>query len=295
MSLGVGVERMAPVPRLLALRMLRRQAGRRRSPDPALAGAPAGLSVVMAAHNEEALLEECITHLRGLADEIVVVDSGSTDGTAGVASRLADRVVTVENKAMLEINKNIAMAAATRRWVLVLDPDERLSPLLRRQIRDVVDGEDELAAGYWMPRRNYILGRWVRTMGMYPASQLRLVRRGEGSFSEVEHHLPMSVDGPTGFLSGDLVHLSDATVAEIVGKRTRYAEFAARQMHERGEPFRARRLISAPLRSFAGQFVLLGGWMEGSTGLIYAGLSAYGALLRHARLWELSRAGDRQR
>jgi len=247
----------------------------------------------MAAHNEEVRLEECIAHLAGLADEIVVVDSGSSDGTGAVARRLADRVISVENNPMLEVNKNIAMRAATRRWVLVLDPDERVSPALRAQIREVVDVDDELVAGYWMPRRNYILGRWVRTMGMYPASQLRLVRRGEGRFSEREHHLPMSVDGPTGYLSGDLVHLSDATVSEIIEKRTRYAEFAARQMCERGVPFTTRRLISAPLRSFTSQFLLLGGWMEGPTGLVYAGLSAYGALLRHARLWELHRAAGK--
>lgn len=307
-------ERMAVVPRLLAARLLRAQRGaapaldRAASAAPALdnaasrapaAGgdgaraAPAGLSVVMAAHNEERLIEGCLAQLAGLADEIVVVDADSSDRTAEIAVRFTDRVLRTTNKPMLEINKNVAMAAATHRWVLVLDPDERLTPALARQVAEVVREDDGRCAGYWMPRRNYILGRWMRTMGMYPGSQLRLVRNGAGRFSEDEHHLPMTVAGPVGYLTGDLIHLSDAHVAEIVRKRERYADFAAAQMHARGVPFRARRLASDPLRSFTTQYLLLGGWLEGVPGLIYAALSGYGALLRQARLWELQRARRR--
>src|SRR5262249_27224182 len=151
------------------------------SPPPSTARAP-GLSVVMAAHDEAEILEGCLAHLAGLADEIVVVDADSADDTPAVAARGADRVVSSPHHAMLEINKNVAMDAATRRWVLVLDPDERVSRLLREQIRAVVERDDASVSGYWMPRRNYILGRWMRTMGMYPASQLRLVRNGAGRF-----------------------------------------------------------------------------------------------------------------
>jgi glycosyltransferase involved in cell wall biosynthesis len=285
---------MGLLPWLLAAR--RSRANRRLQPSspPALEQRPAGLSVVMAAHNERQTLAECLTHLDGLADEIVVVDAASSDGSAEVAASFTEHVIETTNKAMLEINKNLAMAAATREWVLVLDPDERLSASLRRQIREVVDGDgDDRLAGYWMPRRNYILGSWMRTMGMYPASQLRLVRNGLGRFSEVEHHLPMSIEGPTGHLSGDLIHLSDATVGEIIQKRTRYAEFAAQQMHENGVRPRASRLVIAPLGSFASQYILLGGFLEGVRGLIYAALSAYGAFLRNVRLWELQ--GERRR
>jgi glycosyltransferase involved in cell wall biosynthesis len=285
--------RLAPVPRLL-LRRLRRPGTRSADAITTSRNAPAGLSVVMAAHNEQHVIEGCLAHLEGLAEEIVVVDAASSDATATLASRFTERVIATSNKPMLEINKNIALDAATRRWVLVLDPDERVSPTLACQIREVVERDDQGVAGYWMPRRNYILGRWVRTMGMYPGAQLRLVRLGEGRFSEHEHHLPMSVEGPVGYLSGDLIHLSDASVSQILAKRTRYAEFAALQMHAGGEPFHAHRLLTEPARSFATQYLLLGGFLEGVRGLIYAGLSAYGALLRHARLWELRR-GERDR
>jgi len=280
------------VPRMLAARHLRRaRSAPPRVPVDPSAAAPPGLSVVMAAHNEQDLLRDCLAALAGLADEIVVVDAGSTDGTAAVAEAGADRVIRTTNKPMLEINKNIALAAASRRWILVLDPDERISRRLRAQIRAVVEDDDERYAGYWMPRRNYILGRWMRMMGMYPGSQLRLVRRGEGRFSEQDHHLPMSVDGPSGYLTGDLVHLSDERVRDILDKRIRYAEFAAAQMHARGVPFRAHLLITDPARTFLRMYVLLGGWLEGARGLIYAGLSAYGALVRHLELRRLSRSG----
>jgi glycosyltransferase involved in cell wall biosynthesis len=243
----------------------------------------------MAAHDEEENLRECLAALGGLADEVVVVDAESADASAEVAEELGARVIRTTNKPMLEVNKNIAMAAASHRWVLVLDPDERISAPLREQIAAVVERDDRRFAGYWMARRNYILGAWIRTMGMYPGYQLRLVRHGHGRFGEIDHHLPMAVEGATGYLTGDLIHLSDASVAEILAKRRLYAEFAAGQMHSRGVRFRVHRLLSAPLRSFAGQYLLLGGWLEGVRGLLYAGLSAYGAFLRQARLWELER------
>ncbi len=253
---------------------------------------PPGLSVVMAAHDERKHLEELLTDLDGLADEVIVVDAESADGSASVAERLGARLIRTTNKPMLEINKNIAMAAAEREWILVLDPDERISPRLRAEIADVVAGRlgDPATVGWWMPRRNYILGRWLRTMGLYPAFQLRLVRNGAGRFDESSHHLPMSVDGAaTGYLSGDLIHLSDRSVAEILTKRTRYAEFAAAQMFEAGTPFRLARLLLEPARSFVTQYLLLGGFLEGLRGLLYACLSAYGAGLRHLRLWQLWR------
>jgi glycosyltransferase involved in cell wall biosynthesis len=246
--------------------------------------------VVLAAHDEEDLIEGALAQLRGLADEIVVVDAGSRDRTAELAARHADRVIAVTNKPMLEINKNVALRAARHEWVLVLDPDERLSATLREQIRAAVERDDPGVAGYWMARRNYILGRWVRTMGLYPGSQLRLVRRGMGAFSEREHHLPMAVSGPVGYLGGDLIHLSDGTLAEIAHKRRRYADFAARTMHARGERFSAARLVRETLACFARQYLLLGGWLEGWTGLAYASLSSYGQALRHLRLRELQSA-----
>jgi (heptosyl)LPS beta-1,4-glucosyltransferase len=280
---------MAIVPRLRAAELERASAATVARSVEDEQDSPPGLSVVMAAHNEERAIADCLAHLVGLAEEIVVVDAASEDRTVAVAESFGARVIATSNKPMLEINKNIAMGAARCRWVLVLDPDERLSSTLRRQIEAVVAADDRRFVGYWMPRRNYILGRWIRMMGMYPGFQLRLVRRGAGRFSELEHHLPMSADGPLACLSGDLIHLSDRTIPEIARKRTRYAEFAANQMNARGERFRASRLLVEPVRVFAVQYLLMGGWLEGLRGLIYVTLSAYGAMLRHATLWELQR------
>lgn len=278
------------LPRLLARRLLRAHVPAQ-GPRPDLSPEESlpGLSVVMAAHDEADIIEGALEQLEGLADEIVVVDAASSDATSEIASRFTDQVIATTNKPMLEVNKNLALDAARHAWVLVLDPDERLSDTLARQIREVVRADRAEVTGYWMPRRNYILGRWVRMMGMYPGSQLRLVRRGHGRFDEQEHHLPMSVWGPVGYLSGDLIHLSDRTVAEIAGKRRRYAEFAAAQMFARGVRFSARRMLGDAAGTFIRQYLILGGWLEGGVGLIYSSLSAYGAVLRHRRLWQLQR------
>jgi glycosyltransferase involved in cell wall biosynthesis len=279
---------MAPLAQLFARRLLRAHVPAAHEPAPREPALP-GLSVVMAAHDEEHIIEGALKQLAGLADEIVVVDAGSRDRTAEIAARLAHRVIPTSNKPMLEINKNIAMDAARHAWVLVLDPDERISPRLRTQIREVVERDRPEIAGYWMPRRNYILGRWVRAMGMYPGSQLRLVRRGMGRFDEQQHHLPMAVRGEVGYLSGDLIHLSDNTVEEIREKRRRYADFAARQMFESGVRFSAGRMLWEVGSSFVRQYLLLGGWLEGTVGLRYASLSAYGAWRRHQALRQLER------
>ncbi len=276
--------RMASLPLLLLGRL------RRGSPTPvAAADAPPGLSVVITAHDEEAVIAGCLQSVAAVAAEIVVLDADSGDRTALIADSLGARVVAVTNKPMLEINKNLALAQARHEWVLVLDPDERVSPLLASQIKAVVDDGGGGAAGFWMPRRNYILGRWLRTMGMYPGSQLRLVRRGLGRFSEEDHHLPMSVEGPVDCLTGDLIHHSDRTVAEILRKRTAYAEFAASQMRARGQRFNPIAAAWATLRAFVVPYLLIGGWLEGWRGLTYSALSSYGALRRHLRLRDLER------
>ncbi|HEX4008887.1 MAG TPA: glycosyltransferase family 2 protein [Solirubrobacteraceae bacterium] len=287
---------MSVVSRLMFSRWFRSRYGAQPQQFPAKLTEPAkpGLSVVMATFNEADLVVDCIESVADLASEIVVVDGSSTDETIEVVHRYTDRVISTTNKLMLEKNKNLAIDAAEHEWVLVLDPDERVSSRLREEIAAVIANDSADFDAYWMPRRNYVFGSWLRTMGLYPAAQLRLVRRGRGRFGEDALHQPMQVDGRVGFFTGDLIHASRAEVAEQAHKRNLYSSHAAQRMHEQGLKFQWWRLLTEPPRDFTRQYFLMGGWLEGIAGLVYAALSGYGAFLRFAKLWELERRADRR-
>jgi glycosyltransferase involved in cell wall biosynthesis len=127
-------------------------------------------------------LRGCLESVKNWAREIIVVDSGSSDETAAIAREYTDRVLTSNNRLMLEINKNRAIEAAGCEWILVLDPDERVSPELAQELLAIAELGADGPAGYRIPRRTYKFGRWVRTMGFYPDHQLRFVRNGRGRF-----------------------------------------------------------------------------------------------------------------
>src|SRR5215212_3449782 len=165
-----------------------------------------GISIAISAHNEEAVLGGCLETVKDWAREVIVVDSGSRDRTGALAREYTDRVLTSHNRLMLEINKNRAIEAGTCEWILVLDPDERVSAELAQELLAIAERGTYGPDGYWIPRRTYEFGRWVRTMGFYPDHQLRFFRNGTASFPCHHLHERLEVRGSTGYLTGHLIH-----------------------------------------------------------------------------------------
>lgn len=163
------------------------------------------LSVTVIALNQEAKLGPCLSSV-SIADEIVLVDTGSTDGTLEVARRYTDRIFTTTWQGFGR-TKNFALDQARGDWVLSLDTDERVPPALQEEILAVVQADGPLA-GYRVPRKNYVGDHWVRHLGWYPDYTLRLFRRGQGRFRDREVHEEVLVDGPVGFLTTPLEHYS---------------------------------------------------------------------------------------
>jgi glycosyltransferase involved in cell wall biosynthesis len=255
-------------------------------PLPETRGRP-GLSVVVAAHNEGHLLRDCLGSVASIATEIVVVDVESDDDTEAVAREFTDHVIPTRNRLMVEANKSLGIERATCEWILILDPDERISRDLRDQIDQVVTGPHSQFAGYFMPRRNYELGRWIRAIGHYPGVQLRLVRNGAGAYSLDALHQHLQVRGPVGLLTGVMVHLPPQSLRYYAEKRNLYSEHEAARRMDRRQPFRAVNLIIAPVREFLRQYVMLGGWLEGVPGFLIAANGAWSKLLVHGKLWQL--------
>lgn len=243
-----------------------------------------GISVVMSAYNEAAVIRDCLESVKGWADEIVVVDCSSRDRTAEIARAYTDLVITTTNKLMFNINKNIAIDAATREWVLLLDPDERVTPELARELQRISQQGDSPFAGYWMPRRNFELGRWIDAMG--PDRQLRFFRNGAARFPCRHMHEMVQVDGAVDVLKAPLLHFPKQELFAYVHKRNVNSEHRADYLFEQGVRFRRRNLIVRPLVAFARQYLLKGGWREGVPGLIIAVSGAYATFLQDAKLWQ---------
>ena len=248
-----------------------------------------GLSVVMSAYNEAPVLEDCLRSVDGLADEVVVVDCTSQDGSGAVAAAMGARVLEAPNRLMLNINKNIAIGQARHRWTLLLDPDERLSPELKAEIRGVVTADQASADAYTMPRLNHELGLAMRSMGHYPDRQLRLFRTGTAHFECKHIHEWVVVTGTAGQLQSDLLHFPKPSLYDYVQKRNLYSDHRAAQMLVEGRRFRLHRLLSRPVWHFVKNFALRGGWREGTAGFIVAVTGSFGTFLQDAKLWQLSR------
>lgn len=223
------------------------------------------------------------------ADEILVVDSLSTDATREIAADRGARVIARVWPGFAA-QKQFAAEAATHDWVLSLDADERVSDKLRASIIKLKESDEtRLADGYRIARRSFYMGRWIIGGGWYPDYQLRLYRRSRGRWegAYVHESVQMGAGARVETLSGDLEHFSVRDAAHhhrMIGER--YAPLAARQMHEAGRRTTPLKVAVAAPTAFIRSFVLKGGFRDGLAGFAIAGFAAHHAFLKHLLLWE---------
>lgn len=243
------------------------------------------IEAVVLTYNERANLPDCLRSLLW-ADSLMVLDSGSQDGTQEVARALGARVVE-HPFANFASQRNAALEAAEDDWVFFVDADERSTPELAAEIREAVEGP---AAGWWVPRDNYLFGRLTRYAGWYPDYQLRLLRRGRASYDPTRPvHETVLLDGEQAWLRNCLVHYNYASVGQFIAKQGRYARLEATALAAQGTPRRLRSLLSRPVREFRRRFVQLEGYRMGLHGLLLSGLTAYYSGLAY---WHYLRAPD---
>jgi glycosyltransferase involved in cell wall biosynthesis len=219
------------------------------------------------------------------ADEIVVVDSGSTDGTADLARAKGARVATRAWTGWID-QKNHAAALASNDWILSLDADERVPPELAAEIRGLLRSEPP-RRGYRMARVTFHLGRWIRTTDFYPDYQTRLYDRRAGAWQGGRVHESVRVEGGPGQLRGELQHYSFRDLSEQIDRLNHYSTLAARQMHEDGRRAGLFDLAVHPWAAFVRNYVLRRGFLDGSAGFIISVVNAYGVFLKFAKLREL--------
>jgi glycosyltransferase involved in cell wall biosynthesis len=241
--------------------------------------------------NEEQDLPRALESVKGVADEIVVVDCGSTDRTRQIAR---EHGATVFERAWTSYEEqwNFAAACATNEWIFVLAADEELSPELRAPLLEWKRQEPKFPV-YEMARRAWYLGAWIKHCGWYPDYQRRLYRRDLARFSGIIHEV-LRFEGQPGRLQGDLLHYTMSSFADHEDKVERYTTLAARQMHESGKRnWRAAMWLATPWTCFS-VFVLRGGFLDGYRGWLISRMAARGVWLKFKKLGKLIAAEQRE-
>ena len=247
------------------------------------------LSVIIIARNEARRIEACLQSAR-FAEEIVLVDSGSTDDTVAIARKYADRVVETEWRGYGP-TRQLALELATGDWVLWLDADESVPPSLRDEILDVVDTGKH--AGYHIARKTLFLGHWIRHCGWYPGYVLRLFRRGaDPRFTDDEVHESLRIRGAIGYLKHPMIHDTDPTLHHYLSKFNSFTSLGARQLYLSGRRFRLTDLVCRPIFTLLKMYVLKRGFLDGLPGFILCGLSACYVFTKYAKLWHLHLRGS---
>lgn len=190
------------------------------------------LSVVLATYNEEENLGKCLESVDGLVDEMVVVDGSSTDKTVEIAKKFGAKIKITTNKPNFHINKQMAIDLATGSWILQLDADERLSPELAEEIKSQIKNQESNINGYWMPRKNFFLGRFLMKGGQYPDLTIRLYRKGKGRLPQIHVHEQAEVEGKVGELKHALYHYPYKNFSVYLEKWNRYNDLLAEQIRE---------------------------------------------------------------
>ena len=252
------------------------------------------ISATIIAFNEEHNIRAACESV-AWADEIIVVDSGSTDRTCEIAEASGARVIQRDWPGFAQ-QKQFAVDQANYAWILSLDADERVSPELRTEIEGLKQAaDDQLADGYFIPRRSFYQGRWIKGGGWYPDRQLRLFKKSEGEWNPrlIHESVRMKPGARVEILAGDILHYSvrDSTHHHrMIGER--YAPLAAEQMFAEGRRTSALKIATAAPSAFIRSFLLKGGFRDGIAGLSIASFAAHHAFLKHALLWEKQKADE---
>jgi glycosyltransferase involved in cell wall biosynthesis len=244
------------------------------------------ISATVITLNEQRHIRQCLESLQGIADELIVVDSGSQDATLEIAAQLGAKTF-VRGWTNYAEQKNFASSLAQYEWVLSLDADECLSSSLRQEILDAKQNGTQGVA-FEFPRKAFYLGRWIEHSGWYPDHKIRLFLKEKAQWEGRFVHEALRVNGPVIRLRGDLLHYSCESISEHLGSLDRYTTLAAEDLCHRQKRCSSTGLIVSALSAFVKTYWLKQGFRDGMQGLVIACFASYYIFVKHAKLWELN-------
>ena len=263
---------------------------------PTLYASSVNLSVVLITHNEEANLARTLASVQPLvregAGEIIVVDSLSTDRTVEIAKSFGAKVF-VEAWKGFAAQKNSAIDKASNEWVLSLDADEEVSADLASEIKTIVDAPPN-SRGFFIPRKNFFLGRWIRHGGFWPDPKLRLFDKKIGRFEERAVHETVKLAGTSSTLSQALIHHSYPTLSDYIEHMNHYSSLGAQMVVASGRSgFNILDIVVRPWATFVYNYLVRLGFLDGREGMLLHLYHAVYVSWKYAKAWELSRGAEK--
>lgn len=252
------------------------------------------LSVVLATYNEERNIGRCLEAVKNLADEIIIVDGKSTDDTVKIAKKFNAKIILVDNNPThFHAQKKMAIDKASGEWILQLDADEVITLNLSKEIVSKIQDLRSNINGYWIPRKNYFLGRFLEKGGQYPDYTMRLYRNGFGNLPAQDVHEQAKVDGEVGYLKNPMLHYGTPDFENYLIRNNKYTSLMAEQMAENNisiNVFSAfNHLVVLPLKEFLWIYFRHRGYVDGFPGFVFALFSGLRFAIAYIKYWQVTK------
>jgi glycosyltransferase involved in cell wall biosynthesis len=247
------------------------------------------ISVLLPTYNEQEIIRDCLESIKW-ADEILVVDSFSTDRTLDIVQEYGARIIQHEyiNSAR---QKNWAFPQCQHEWILQIDTDEILEEGAEDEIINTISTTPSDVQAYKLPRKNHFLGKWIKNAGMYPDFQTRLFRKDSGKWQDREVHAHVQVPNKVGILEHHIIHYGAPALTRQLRNIDRYTRYEADELKKRGKRFHWSKLLIHPWMIFFYRYFFLKGFLDGWRGFIICVYLSFYSFFTHAKLWELDTLG----
>ena len=242
------------------------------------------LTAIIPTGNEEHNIVEAIQSV-SFADEVMVVDSFSSDKTVELAKPLATKIIQREYQNSAS-QKNWAIPQAKHDWILLLDADERITPALEQEIKNILSNQPT-ESGFWIYRQNHFMGKKVRFSGWQDDKVIRLFKRDECRYEDKHVHAEITTEGNIGFLKNKMHHNTFVNMQDYLLKIRRYADWQSKDYQHKTGVLTPYHFLIKPIARFIKHYFLQLGILDGFTGLTIASIQAYAVFLRYAKLWQL--------
>lgn len=231
------------------------------------------LSVVLATYNEEKNIEDCIKSFSDIADETIIFDESSKDKTREIAERLGAKVFKVDHEALFHKTKQKAIDKAQFEWILQMDADERITPDLNKEIVEVINDEKNIYSAFYIKRKNYFVGKWMKGGGMWPDAVIRLFKKGKASLPQKDVHEQMIVDGEVATLKEPMDHFTSPTFKKYLINANRYTTLSAFEFENKKLKINIFTFINyvfiKPIITFLNLFIRHKGFRDGLHGFVF--------------------------
>ncbi len=249
------------------------------------------LSVSMIVKNGERYLKNVLESVKELADEIIIVDSGSTDKTVEIAKSFGAKVFFREFDNFIN-QKNYALSLCTKDWVLFLDDDEIVDEQLKEEIKKIKEKGSKYE-GFKINRLTNYLGKWIKH-AWYPDWHIRLAKRNSCKWEGDEVHETLKVNGEVGYLKGNILHYSYPDIKTHVNKINLYTTMYAIGAHKRGKKFSTLKMVSSSIGAFIRRYFIKKGFLDGFEGFVISVMSSYYTFLKYLKLWEIEKRSRKE-